>query len=145
MDFTRGWHNLPRIYRILLIIFLTLDLIILALMALGLQSWLYAAGAIVISTAFLFILYALSAPAQGRASEPTARRTAGITNLVLGAALLIVGAWATLGLLVEVSRGTIRDNISEGVALFMGLLATGTLLLNRGRKMRSTGAPNASS
>src|SRR5438046_10425227 len=105
------WQQVPGLYRLLVILFAAIDVIILAIVAAGLRSWFHGVGSVVQSAVYLLFLAAFfvhTPPSEPLArSQPcagTARIWAGWSirfpsgRLVLGGVGEAVGGCASGGL-----------------------------------------------
>ncbi len=131
------WQQIPRLYRLVTILFAATDIVILAVAAAGLRSWFHGGGSVVQSFVYLLLLYPFFARTPVAESWPRHERSSRIARIVAGVAILFLSAWILIGGIVEYLRGvSMPEYVLEGVVFTMFLTATGALLVWRGWQRR---------
>ncbi len=131
------WQQVPGLYRLLVILFAAIDVIILAIVAAGLRSWFHGVGSVVQSAVYLLFLAAFFVHTPP--SEPLARnqRFSSTARIVAGMSILFLSGWFVIGAIDEYVRGVPPpESILEGSVFAMFLTAMGAILVWRGWQRR---------
>src|SRR5439155_16215590 len=131
------WQQIPRLYRLLVVLFAVADVIILATAAAGLRSWFHGVGSVVQSFVYLLLLYPFFARGPSGESLPRHERSSGVARIVAGIGVLLLSAWILIGGIAEYLGGlAMPEYILEAVVFTMFFTATGALLVWRGWQRR---------
>ena len=131
------WRQIPRLYRLLVILFAAIDVTILTLSAAGLRSWFHGGGSVVQSFVYLLFLATFFVPIPPRESTLREQRFSSTARSVAGIVVLFLSGWILIGGVVEFVRGVeLPDYILEGTVFTMFLTAMGAMLVWRGWQRR---------
>ena len=86
----RRWRQIPGLYRLLMIFFGAIDVVVLAVVAAGLRSWLHAGESVLLTIIFLLLMYPLFATVPSRAAPFIHERFRGIAGVVSGLTFLVL-------------------------------------------------------
>jgi ribosomal protein L40E len=133
------WRQIPKLYRVLVILFAAADIVILLITAAGLRSWLHGAYSVGESGFYVLLLSAFffaRVPMDG--SQALLERSSGTWRIAAGIVLLVVSGWAIIGAVYEFVTGVEwSDNVLEVVLFVMFLTSMGALLVWRGWQRRA--------
>src|SRR5207247_3351166 len=131
------WQQIPRLYRLLVVLFAAIVIIILLIAAAGLRSWFHGAGSVVQSLLYLLLLYTFFARTLPGESLPRRERSSSLTRIVAGISILSLSGWFVIGGIAESIQGVaLPEYILEGIVFVVFFAATGALLVWRGWQRR---------
>jgi hypothetical protein len=132
------WRQIPKPYRVLVILFAAADIVILLITTAGLRSWLHGVYSVGESGFYMLVLSAFFfAPVPMGGSRLLLERSSGTWRIAAGIVILFVSGWAIIGAAYEVVSGVeLSEYVLEAVLFIMFLASMGTLLVWRGWQRR---------
>src|SRR2546425_8597597 len=130
-------QQIPRLYRLLIILFAAIDVIVLAIAAAGLRSWFHGGESVAQSLVYLLLLYPFFVWIPARESLLRNQRFSSTARIVAGITILFLSGWILIGAVDQFVRGVeMPDYILEGILFSTFLTAMGALLVWRGWQRR---------
>ena len=131
------WHQIPKLYRVLVILFAAVDVLTLSIAAAGLRSWFHGGSSVGQSIVFLLLLSPFFAPIPQRESSPHNLGGSSTWRIAAGIVFLFLSGWAIIGAVDQHVRGVeLSDYVLESIVFVMFLTSMGALLVWRGWQRR---------